>query len=100
MVSILGTGLDIESLLGSIGETISTGLSNAGTYVSEKLNSIFATLIASIKSFLMWIADKIWYILQRLQEMALNLIRKYYELMMNDPMRGLRITGNLLILFG
>lgn len=99
MVSIAGFGANIESLISGLGETISNRLANAGTYLSEKLNDVFSTLIAGIRAFLSWIAEKIWLVINKIYEFGMRLLSNYYDLMMHKPMEGLRLTGNLLIWF-
>lgn len=95
MVNILGTGLDIEALIGDVGEIVYNEVGG----VLGSIMSALHTAVNKISEFLKIILYMIYDRLSRVYDMALDYFRKYISLMHEDPEKFTLITANLIILF-
>lgn len=95
MVQVFGTGLNIEALLGGVGEVVYNEVSG----LLGSIMSALHTTVNRISDFIRMILYMIYDRLSRIYDMALDYFKKYISLMHEDPEKFTLMTANLIILF-
>jgi len=95
MVEILGNGVNVEALLGSVGSTISDYANNIVSTLVNTIRQLGNYLYNGMLIFISWIKQFLFIVVQFLKEQ----FSRYMALAYTDPLKFSLASINMMLLF-